>query len=138
MKSSLLKNSFETKEVKDYEVVCALLTFMEDQASMNNFYLNVLVLSQVTTWKNTELEALIDLFENYIDMGLDYKDNRLLLSYNPLMSIALTADILTQIGKSKKRFEDKTSSMIEELLTLGNYYSAKIPDSEYYEDLILD
>ena len=33
-----------------------------------------------------------------------FDENRLLLSNNPLMSITLTADLLTKIAKSKRRF----------------------------------
>ena len=45
IKQSLLSNAFEAQDIKDDEVVAATLTFFEQQASMNNFYLNVLVLS---------------------------------------------------------------------------------------------
>ena len=78
----------------------------------------MLILSNVTEWKTTYIDQLLEVFGNYID-SVDYKENRLLLSYNPLMSIALSADILTQIGKAKKRYQDATNAMVESLLGLG-------------------
>lgn len=38
------------------------------------------------------MEDLIASFDNFI--GAEYDTNRLLLSYNPMMTIALTAEIL--------------------------------------------
>ena len=100
----MLQNAFEVQDISDDEVVDSILKYFEDQASMNNFYLNVLVLAQVTSWRNIKLKHLLDLFDNYIDGCADYKTANLLLSYNPLLSIALTADLLTQIGKAKKSY----------------------------------
>ena len=61
------------------------------------------MLTEVTLWKNEFLEELIETFENFLE---PYEENRLLLSYNPMMSIALTADLLNHIAKKRKRFAD--------------------------------
>lgn len=44
------------------------------------------------------------MFENFA--GESYDKNRLMLSYNPMMSIALSADLLTKIGNGRRRFKD--------------------------------
>lgn len=54
------------------------------------------------------------MFENFTDDN--YLENRLILSYNPLMSIALTAEILTLVASSRKRFRDKCNDMLDNLL----------------------
>ena len=105
---------------------------------MNNFYLNVLVLAQVTSWRNIKLKHLLDLFDNYISGCADYKTANLLLSYNPLLSIALTADLLTQIGKAKKSYQDRCTTMKDDLLALGKCYNEKITDDSFYKELITD
>ena len=79
-----------------------MITFLEDGSKTNNI-LNVLMLAEVTLWPNTPLGKLIETFENFIDA---YETNRLLLSYNPMMSIALTADLLTKIAKKRPRYAD--------------------------------
>ena len=138
IRKALLQNAFEVQDISGDAVVEAILNFFEEQASMHNFYLNVLVLAQVTSWRNGQLARLLDLFGNYIDGCSDYKNAKLLLSYNPLLSIALTSDLLTQIAKAKKRYQDRCNSMKEELLTLGQVYNDKITTDAYYKSLIMD
>ena len=62
----------------------------------------------------------------------------MLLSYNPLMSIALTAEILTEIGNAKKSLMDETNEKKEAVLSLGQYYTDKIPEEDYYEELVMN
>jgi hypothetical protein len=42
------------------------------------------------------------MFDNFASET--FENNRLLLSYNPMLSIALSADLLTKIAKSRRRF----------------------------------
>ena len=70
------------------------------------------------------------MFENFTEMN--YLENRLILSYNPLMSIALTAEILRAIASSRKRFRDKCNNMAQDLLDFGKMYAGKIEDEELY------
>ena len=44
------------------------------------------------------------MFDNFASES--FESNRLILSYNPLMSIALTADLLEKIAVSRIRFRD--------------------------------
>lgn len=60
-----------------------------------------------------------------------------MLSYNPLMSIALICDLVVKIGKSRKMFTDECNELLESLLSLGSIYSSKIEEDEY-EDLVKD
>ena len=54
------------------------------------------------------------------------------------MSIALTCDLLNKIGSSRKMFRDRCNDSLEVLLGLGEIYSGKIEDEDYYCDLIND
>jgi hypothetical protein len=60
-----------------------------EDGSKTNFILNILLLTGIDVWRNKNLKQLIDMFENFTDDN--YLNNRLILSYNPLMSIAITA-----------------------------------------------
>lgn len=64
--------------------------------SKTNLLLNILILIDISVWKNQQLQDLIVQFENFT--GETFENNRLLLSNNPMMSIALSAEILTRIA----------------------------------------
>ena len=54
------------------------------------------------------------------------------------MSIALTADILTKIAKSRRRFQDKCTNLKDATLALGKVFNGKIEDESMYKKLIMD
>lgn len=109
--------------------------YFED-GSKTNFILNVLLLSDISAWKIRHLQDLLEMIENFVEES--YETNRLLLSYNPLLSIALSADILTKIAFSRRRFQDQCLRLKDDILQLGKVFNAKIENEEYYKDLITD
>lgn len=111
-----------------------IITHFKD-GSKTNFILNVLHLVGIDEWKNEQIKQLIELFENFTSGN--YLENRLILSYNPLMSIALTAEILTKIANSRKRYRDRCNNMLIGLLELGKTYAYKL-DEDLYNKLISD
>jgi hypothetical protein len=68
-----------------------------------NYILNILSLIDISVWKNKRLKSLIEIINEYVID--DYNRNRLLLSPNPLMSIAMACELLTKIKNSRRRFE---------------------------------
>ena len=78
------------------------------------------------------MKELLTIFEDFVG------GESLLLSYNPLMSIVLTCDLLNKLGPAKGVFRDQCNEMVEELLTLGEIYSSKIEDEDYFEELVQD
>jgi len=92
MQKALLMSAFDKTELQEVEVIEKILVNFED-GSKTNYILNILLLIGIDNWKNNKLKALIDMFDNFTCE--DYLENRLILSYNPLMSIALTSEILT-------------------------------------------
>jgi hypothetical protein len=112
-----------------------MLVYIDD-GSKTNYILNVLLESDVTLWRNKFLELLVAKFENFC--GEQYDQNRLLLSYNPIMSIALSADLLMRIANKRRRFADECMNLKNSILDLGKVYNEKIEDESYYRELILD
>ena len=112
-----------------------MLVYIDD-GSKTNYILNVLLESDVTLWRNKFLELLVAKFENFC--GEQYDQNRLLLSYNPIMSIALSADLLMRIANKRRRFADECMNLKKSILDLGKVYNEKIEDESYYRELILD
>jgi hypothetical protein len=55
-----------------------------------------------------------------------------------MMSIALTADLLTKIASGRRRFLDECTNLKNDILALGKVFNAKIEDEEFYQRLIED
>lgn len=51
------------------------------------------------------MKELIEILNDYVEVS--YDKNRLLLSPNPLMSIALACELLNSIGASRRKFENE-------------------------------
>jgi hypothetical protein len=66
------------------------------------------------------------MFRGFIEDS--FEENRLLLSNNPLMSLALSAELLSLIAASRKRFENECNALKDELLELGKMFNSKIDD----------
>jgi hypothetical protein len=92
-------------------------------------------LIDIGVWKNKHLKEILDCIKGYLDDPFD--KNRLLLSSNPLLSIALAAEILGKIAESRKKFENECFKIKEDLLKMGKMYSSKIDDQRYYEKLVM-
>ncbi|MFN9938286.1 MAG: hypothetical protein ACK56I_02320, partial [bacterium] len=82
------------------------------------------------------MKSLIDIINAYVEDN--YDKNRLLLSPNPLMSIALASELLLTIGENRIKFENECVRIKDSLIALGKMYSAKIEDEKFYETLIMD
>ena len=75
-----------------------------DNGSKTNLILNVLLLIDIGVWSFEETSRLISSIEELL-RG-DELDNKLLLSNNPLMSIALSSELLSNIGEAKERYKE--------------------------------
>ncbi len=71
--------------------------------------MNILTLVDISVWKNKHLKELVEIINDYVEEN--YDKNRLLLSPNPLMSIALAAEILTKIASSRRKFENECNKI---------------------------
>ena len=112
-----------------------MIKFMEE-GSKTVFILNTLILADISTWKNKYMIMLIDMFRNFTEA--DFEDNRLLLSYNPLLCIALSAELLTKISNSRPKFKNVCNGLKHSLLSLGKMYNSKITDEDYFVRLMMD
>lgn len=135
MQRALLMGAFDKQTFIKDKVIKQMLLYLED-GSKTNYILNVLLLSDVTLWKNKFLKELVKMFRNFASET--YENNRLLLSYNPMMSIALTADLLTKIAMGRRRFLDECTNLKNDILALGKVFNAKIEDEAFYQRLIED
>jgi len=58
--------AFDQNIFKDEDVIVKMLLFL-DEGNKTNFILNVLLLSNVTLWKNNYLQELVDKFKNFTE-----------------------------------------------------------------------
>jgi hypothetical protein len=99
-----------------------------------NFLMNILTLIDISVWKNKYLKELLDTLNEYIEDP--YDKNKLLLSPNPLMTIALACEILGKVSEYRRKFDNECNKISKSLLELGKMYSLKIEDEKFYERLI--
>lgn len=135
LQNALLMAAFDKMIFREEIVIDQILEVLK-QGYRTNFLMNVLTLIDISVWKNKHMKDLIDIINDYVDES--YDKNRLLLSPNPLMSIALASELLNNVGKNRRKFENECQRIQARLLELGRMYSAKIEDEKYYETLILD
>lgn len=120
---------------KEDHVADKLLDLLKS-GSNTIYYLNILTMIDISLWKTSKLKELLHIFEAYGNQG--FEKNQVLLTYNPLMTIALTCEVLTQIQKNRKKLENQATKAKTNLLSLGQMYSSKIEDEEFYESLVTD
>mmetsp|Transcript_39182 Transcript_39182/g.37574 ORF Transcript_39182/g.37574 Transcript_39182/m.37574 type:complete len:166 (+) Transcript_39182:1560-2057(+) len=97
--------------------------------------MNILTLIDISLWKNKHMNELLDALTEYVDDP--YDKNKLLLSPNPMMTIALACEIIDKVANTRRKFENKSNRAKEQLLDLGKMYSLKIEDEKFYEKLIM-
>ena len=82
--------------------------------------LNTLVLTDISVWKNSHVEDLMEKFDKF---GTEeYATNNLLLCTNPLMAIALTSELLMRISE-RKQYRNQCNELKDGLLQLGQIFN---------------
>lgn len=77
------------------------------------------------------------MFQDFIEQE-NFEENRLLLSPNPMMCIALSGELLGKISETRSRFENICRGLKADLLELGKQYNLKITNEKYFRTLIMD
>ena len=134
LKNALLLSAFDKMIFREQDVINHILGILKE-GYRTNFLMNILTLIDISVWKNNNLKELIEIIQDYVEES--YDKNRLLLSPNPIMSIALACEILNKIAESRRKFENECAKIKRQLLSLGRLYSSKIDDERFYEKLIM-
>ena len=107
--------AFKKQYFRKEEIVQEIINLI-DRGSSTLIGLNTLVLTDISVWNNSQIFRLLDNFQKFCDAL--YFENNLLLCYNPLLAIALTAELLTRIGV-KKQFKSLCESLKDSIMKLG-------------------
>lgn len=86
LSKSLELAAFNKLIFRESEVVDKFLELLKS-GSQTNYYLNILTSIDIAMWRTNQIKELIEIFETYKSEG--HESNQLMLSYNPLMTIAL-------------------------------------------------
>lgn len=106
LQNALLLAAFDKLIFREEIVIENVLNVLKD-GFRTNFLLNVLTLIDISVWKNKHMKDLIDIINDYVEEN--YDKNRLLLSPNPLMSIALASELLNSVAQNRRKFENECS-----------------------------
>ena len=104
LQKALLLSAFDKMIFREDAVISQILNILKE-GYRTNFLMNILTLIDISVWKNKHLKDLIEIINDYVEEN--YDKNRLLLSANPLMTIALAAEILNNVGESRRKFENE-------------------------------
>jgi hypothetical protein len=88
--------------------------------------LNIFPLIDISVWKAKHFKGLIEIVVEFSENT--YDKNNLMLTSNPIMSIALAADLVDTIGEKCKKLENECARVRNEILELGRLYTSKIDD----------
>jgi hypothetical protein len=81
--------------------------------------LNVLLFTDFTRWEQKLKRRFIDEVKEILQSG--HEKNRILLCYNPIMSISLCCEFLDRVGATANIFKGECKKIIEGLLVLGTH-----------------
>jgi hypothetical protein len=115
-KTVLRKNIFDKQIFKQAKVVDEMISMLND-GSKTNFILNTLNMVDISVWDNKKIEELLEKFSNFVEEIFD--KNKLLMSYNPLMSIALSAELCDKISNARAKFYNDAKGLRDDVLDLG-------------------
>jgi hypothetical protein len=82
-------------------VIEHILGLFEKKAK-SELILNVLLFSDFTRWETAKLNSLLDMLKEMISE--EHEQNRIMLCYNPIMTIALGCEFLDKISSNKNIF----------------------------------
>lgn len=108
LQKALLLSAFDKMIFREDNVINEILSVLKE-GYRTNFMMNIITLIDISVWKNKHLKDLIDIINEYVEEN--YDKNRLLLSSNPIMSIALAAEILNNIADARRKYENECSKI---------------------------
>jgi hypothetical protein len=85
----------------DPDVIEHILGLFEKKAK-SELILNVLLFSDFTRWETIKMKTLLGMLEEMISE--EHEQNRIMLCYNPIMTIALACEFLDKISSNKNIF----------------------------------
>jgi hypothetical protein len=109
------------------EIITEILNIFQTGAK-TELLLNVLIYTDFLRWRHVQLACLIKEFSDIIKQRQD--ENRMMLCYNPILSIALTCEFLDKISSKVHRFSHECGIIKKRLLKLGGVITSYLDDDK--------
>lgn len=98
------------------EIIKEILKIFE-QGSKTELILNILIYTEFHHWEQKHLKVFVKNIKSILISS--HENNRILLCYNPILSIALSCEFLSKVGDACNIFEEECKVLIKEMLRLG-------------------
>ena len=102
LKYALQRAIYGASELCEPEVMDALTEQLQLK-SKTEFILNILIFADFGRWGQKRLETLVEIFAEMTDANVE--KNRIVLSYNPILTICLSCQHLTSIGNAVSQYK---------------------------------
>lgn len=99
LKGALKLSAFDKLIFRESKVMNQIISLLKSGLRII-YLLNIMTLVDFSILRSQHLKDLIDVISSYEKDPLE--ENKLLQSYNPIMTICLAADILIKVGNSRK------------------------------------
>ena len=89
-----------------------IIKSIKEQLAMRaktEFVLNILCFADFGRWGTADLGELVAYFEEMLEPA--YEENRIVLSYNPILTICLACQHLTSIGNAISQYKHQGQSL---------------------------
>jgi len=101
LKQSLRNSIFGSHIMIEKEIIDEIFSLFKKRCR-SELILNVLLFSDLSRWQQTNLRSLLSMIAEIVTEEIE--QNRILLAYNPILTIALCAEFLGKISFSKNIF----------------------------------
>lgn len=101
LKHALRNSIIGSQLMIDREVINEIFALFRKRMR-SELVLNVLLFSDLSRWEQTQLRTLLGMLAEMVTEEIE--QNRILLAYNPILTIALSAEFLNKISSSKNIF----------------------------------
>lgn len=101
LKHALRNSIIGSQLMIDREVINEIFALFRKRMR-SELVLNVLLFSDLSRWEQTQLHTLLGMLAEMVTEEIE--QNRILLAYNPILTIALSAEFLNKISSSKNIF----------------------------------
>lgn len=108
-----LNNKVFSVSVLDCEKSCSMYVEMLKNRTRCDFIINILLYSDFHSWSKNNLAQLYSIFAGIQSDKIE--NNLILLLYNPILSLAITCELLYRIGNTSSIYKRPTSQLAKAL-----------------------
>ena len=126
----------KTHQTQSAEEVVAEILEQLALKSKTEYILNILIFADFTRWKTEDLGEIIGFLTETAEQQPE--QNRIVLSYNPILTICLACQHLQAIGGAIGQYKHECEDLKESLLDLGANIVDSLEDPDIAMSIFMD